>query len=179
MNFSMQFLLSPSFLLHACIISLLYDLKLVVYASVVCGPYYLPQSDLGFSPQYPKVLLPGGFKRRPRAENMNKIKAYACTGYEPAALSPEYNNIMIHSTDRNQVTINNNSNQETLPLFPLHPTGILQGRETTMRSQNSSSADNSITTPSISSETTTAIEEGSGDKPFFNFFSGHDPFESD
>ncbi|KAF2300406.1 hypothetical protein GH714_012966 [Hevea brasiliensis] len=115
---------------------------------VVCGSYYLPQSDLGFYPQYPKVLLPSGFKRRPWSEKIDKARAYAFTDRKQqganAINSKCYGNY-----------------QETLPLFPLHPTGILQGRAESVCSLGSNiSAEDSIattTTPSSSSENTIGI----------------------
>ncbi|XP_044467835.1 WUSCHEL-related homeobox 2 [Mangifera indica] len=124
----------------------------------VCGPYYLPRSEIGFYPQCPKVLLPGGFTGKVKLdEQMENTRGSL---HDPAE---QYNyNVMMQMSNIDEVSIDNN--QETLPLFPLHPTGILQGRRT-------------ITTPSIastssSSETNTAIEEGSCDQPFFDFFSG-------
>ncbi|EEF31009.1 WUSCHEL-related homeobox 2 [Ricinus communis] len=147
--------------------------------NVVCGSYYLPQSDLGFCPQYPRLLLPAGnFKRRPRTEKIIE-KARSC------AVPQEYNNIMIQTNDRNinQGRIHSKSyisNQETLPLFPLHPTGILQGRETSITvcslgSTNNSAEDsiNATSTPSSysSDETNTGVKDCCNDKPFFDFFS--------
>ncbi|KAL6341657.1 hypothetical protein AAG906_032778 [Vitis piasezkii] len=130
--------------------------------NVVCGPYYVPQSDLGFYPQYPKVLLPGGIRRRPRTERAEKTKTHGGggAGYE----------MMMQAGDNNEGLINSSSidcNQETLALFPLHPTGDLQ-----RFSHAETSAENS-TTLSTSSETasTPGIEDGSCDQPFFDFFS--------
>ncbi|OAY51798.1 WUSCHEL-related homeobox 2 [Manihot esculenta] len=136
---------------------------------VVCGSYYIPQSDVGFYPQYSTVLLPAGsFKRKPRSEKADKARAYV-------------------STDRKQQeAMNGNCNetyQETLPLFPLHPTGILQGREESFCSHGSIiSAEDSIAIAapsSFSENNTVGIELCSSDKPFFDFFSGQDALESD
>ncbi|XP_050222701.1 WUSCHEL-related homeobox 2 [Mercurialis annua] len=120
--------------------------------NVVCGSYYIPQSNLGFYPQYPKVILPSSCKRRQRS-----------------SCGQEYNNVMIQA----KAKANDQKNiitQETLPLFPLNPTGFLQGRENT-----TSSSDNAISsaTPSScsSDETTTGIFENVA-KPYFDFFSG-------
>lgn len=132
---------------------------------VVCGPYYVPQSDLGFYPQYPKVLLPGGIRRRPRTERVEKTKTHGGggggggAGYEMMMQAGDNNEGLIHSSSID-------CNQETLALFPLHPTGDLQ------RSHAETSAENS-TTLSTSSETATTpgIEDGSCDQPFFDFFS--------
>ncbi|GFS37355.1 WUSCHEL related homeobox 4 [Actinidia rufa] len=120
---------------------------------VVCGPYYLPQSsEYRFYPQYPnKVLLQGGVKRIPRPNRIETTRPCSGAGYASA-----HNNITTKY-----------SKQETLSLFPLEPTGILQAK-TTMTSPSIS------TNPSSSSETTTAIDElGSSDQPFFDFFSGN------
>jgi hypothetical protein len=121
--------------------------------SVICSPYYLPQSDIGFYPHYhnPKVLLPGGIRRRPRTEKLGKSRSF---------------------DDETPVHMAGNS-QETLPLFPLHPTGNLQG-ETGKPSIGSSSAMNSTNTPGFSDQ----VEEGSADQLFFDFFSREGSCES-
>lgn len=70
---------------------------------------------------------------------------------------------------------NNISNQETLALFPLHPTGVSERRA-------NNSAVNYNTTPSSSCETTAEIDqEGSGTEQqyFFDFFSCQGSSESD
>ncbi|KAA8549250.1 hypothetical protein F0562_000934 [Nyssa sinensis] len=145
--------------------------------TVVCSPYYLPQNDLGFYPHYPKVLLPGGIKRRPSPDKMEKTNTCVGAGYEPSHL--RYNVMMHTAGDKNEAAMNNNCNtsQATLPLFPLQPTGILQARTTNNSSLVSTSAENS-TTPSSSSDTT-GIEQRSGDQPYFEFFSGNGSYESD
>lgn len=77
----------------------------------------------------------------------------------------------------NTVMFNSSSNQETLALFPLHPTGILQGKE----GQNpcglfAETTSTSSTKPSYSS----GVEEGPGpasdQKHFYNFFSEEQGF---
>ncbi|XP_031287505.1 WUSCHEL-related homeobox 2-like [Pistacia vera] len=127
----------------------------------VCGPYYLPRSEIGFYPQCPKVLLPvpGGAKRRPKVEEQKEnTRVLGGSLYDPE----QYDYcVMMQMKNINEGGIDNN--QETLPLFPLHPTGILQGRTSTTPSIGSTSS---------SSETNTAIEDGSCDQPFFDFFSG-------
>lgn len=126
--------------------------------SVICSPYYLLQSDIGFYPQYPhpKVLLPGGMiRRRPRTEKLEKSRsAFGDGGYNTA--HQEYDTSM--HTAGSSTTINS---QETLPLFPLHPTGILQG-ESGKSSIGSSEVD----------------QECSGDQLFFDFFPGEGSCES-
>lgn len=88
---------------------------------------------------------------------MEKTTSYVGAGYDPER--PEYN-VMMHTSNINNPDI---SNQETLPLFPLHPTGILQAKTTAMLPANS--LENSITP---------CIVKGSADQPFFDFFSGQE-----
>jgi len=108
--------------------------------------------------QYQNMLLPGNFKRRSRSETIS----YAFKGYDQEAVLREYHNhITKNKFERNPVTIGkSSSDQETLPLFPLHPTGILEGAAT-IYSHGSTSAENSINTP-ISSE----INHGIGELAF-------------
>ncbi|XP_057473017.1 WUSCHEL-related homeobox 2-like [Actinidia eriantha] len=126
--------------------------------NVVCSPYYIPQSEYGFYPQYPsKVVLQGGVKRRPRPDRIETHRPSSGAGYESARSVPM------------NTTAPKYSKQETLSLFPLEPTGILQAKTTTKRSSPSIS-----TTHSSSSETPTAMDElGSSDYPLFDFFSGN------
>ncbi|KAF2321908.1 hypothetical protein GH714_004389 [Hevea brasiliensis] len=121
-----------------------------------------PNERFRVFPQCPKVLLPSGFKRRPRSEKIDKAKACTFTNWKQGSINGKcFSN-----------------NQETLPLFPLHPTGILQEKDETVCSLGSSITyvdDNSIanSTP-ISSETTTGVEDGSSDK-LLDFFTGQGP----
>ncbi|KAK3033947.1 hypothetical protein RJ639_034111 [Escallonia herrerae] len=113
--------------------------------NVVCGPYYIP----------PKLLVPsgGGIKRTPYkaenfiAENTNHIGNATTTisGYHsayPAGIFKAMNN------NEQQLMLNcasptaRNSTQETLALFPQHPTGILQGRTATSSTGSLSSFEN-------------------------------------
>lgn len=96
-------------------------------------------------------MLPGGIRRRPRTEKQEKSRAFD-------------DDAPVHMAGKSQ---------ETLPLFPLHPTGNLQG-ETGKSSIGSSSAMNSTNTRSFSDQ----VEEGSGDQLFFDFFSGEGSCES-
>jgi len=100
------------------------------------------QSENGFYPQHPKVLVPVGFRRRP-----SEI-------FVPTDMS----NVVVQQriSDCNL----SYSNQETLDLFPLHPTGILEGK--TMSSQ-----------ASVSAHSSTDINEDDPsplNQPFFDFF---------
>ncbi|KAJ7947669.1 WUSCHEL-related homeobox like [Quillaja saponaria] len=131
--------------------------------NVLCAPYYIPQSDPPH--QHPQMLLPGGIRRSlTRTEKVvDNIPRSNCNG---EVLRNDYSNICSTHHD----------SQDTLPLFPLHPTGVLQSR-TFMKqpycAMNSISADPDSTTISLpgSSE---IDEEGHylGNKPFFDFFSG-------
>ncbi|CAK7331582.1 unnamed protein product [Dovyalis caffra] len=143
-------------------------------ANVVCSPYYLPRNEMmGFCQQHPKMLLPSNFKMRPRSET----RTYAFKEYEPAVSQEYHNHMTMTKGERNLVTINNKSScsdQETLPLFPLHPTRVLEGAAS-IGSLGSTSDENSINIPSSADQTTTCIEHQSGDcRPFFDFFSGKD-----
>ncbi|PPD70040.1 hypothetical protein GOBAR_DD33081 [Gossypium barbadense] len=129
---------------------------------LTCGPHFLPQVELGIYPQTqcPKVLFPGGDERRERPAKMGK------------PLQRDYNTMLPHA--ENFEGLLNISNHETLELFPLHPTGLLETKETLMSPPGSTnSAGISIITPSISCETTAGIDEegsGTGEQQFFDFF---------
>ncbi|XP_052177686.1 WUSCHEL-related homeobox 2-like [Diospyros lotus] len=134
--------------------------------TVVRSPlYHLPQNELGFFQQHQnqKILLHGGTERRPAAPEtvLEKMISYR---------------MMSSMSDRHGVFDDNyNSKHETLPLFPLEPTGILQVKTTAEPADPlaSTSAENS-TAPSSSSETSGIEDEGSGyGRPFFDFFYGN------
>ncbi|MCD9560904.1 homeobox [Datura stramonium] len=98
---------------------------------VVCSPYYTAQSNLGFYQQYPAVptvILPGpagGFKKRATCDAALYINAATTT----------------HCQENNSPNAHYKLfNQETLNLFPLHPTGVLQ--------EKTSSSSSSTTTTS-------------------------------
>ncbi|KAJ4834446.1 hypothetical protein Tsubulata_007895 [Turnera subulata] len=153
---------------------------------VACSPHYhhqQPQSDLGLYPEYHMMMLPS-VKRRARAQKLEGTRASYAFVRESASAN-ECNNpiLMAPNARRNRKSygdIKGNCNyKETLPLFPLLPTGMSGQISTTRNSFGSSSTENSISTPSSSSDTANGIEEGfgSGGKPFFDFLSaGHDPF---
>lgn len=125
---------------------------------VVCNPYYIAQRDqLGFSPSYPNLPVPGGIKKRPRPQKVRPV-------HEPAGAE---SSVMHHRGD-NSGQLNQ---QETLPLFPLLPTGILQERSSitsnsSLSSSLTTSAENSTstTTPSSSCDTNEQVHT------FFDFF---------
>ncbi|KAB1201492.1 WUSCHEL-related homeobox 2 [Morella rubra] len=132
-----------------------------------CGPYYLPQYH------HPKVFLPGGIRRRPTTtENLEKPRAYDDDGARYSTVNQGYDHDMNMHIGNCSGTVITNS-QETLSLFPLHPTGILQGKEG-KASIGSSAENSSISSPACFSE----MEEGSGDQ-LFDFFSREGSYESD
>ncbi|XP_038717500.1 WUSCHEL-related homeobox 2-like [Tripterygium wilfordii] len=134
--------------------------------NVTCGPYYLPQSEnLGFYPPYPKVLIPGGFKRRSRVEKTEKNNStYVGQGYE------YYNTTMQKRRSLYEEAINVDSEQETLPLFPLNPTD--QGTTKMSSLAGSASAESSTTSSD------NINEEGFSDQPYYDFFSRQGYFDS-
>ncbi|KAJ8636837.1 hypothetical protein MRB53_011104 [Persea americana] len=116
--------------------------------TIVCGAYCIPHPPVGFYPQYPEVLLPGAMRRPIEEKVARKTKENLCEGYEaahPVNDSMDAEGTMTH---------------ETLQLFPLHPTGILESR----------SEDPS---PSTSTQTCN-IKEGSVEETFINFWSNHE-----
>ncbi|KZV41282.1 WUSCHEL-related homeobox 2-like [Dorcoceras hygrometricum] len=137
------------------------------YHNVVCGPCYnipQPQFEAGFLPQRPKV---SGSKSRLTSQPFHH--------HYPRSRNEDY--LYPISTPKNLRA----NNQETLDLFPIHPTGILQ-------SKNGNGIDNGTasSTPSTSSENDqcSTVEEENGnrhgyhhdqdlDHPFFDFFCGN------
>ncbi|XP_069155000.1 WUSCHEL-related homeobox 2 isoform X1 [Solanum lycopersicum] len=133
---------------------------------VVCSPYYTAQNNLGFYQQYPAVPSmiipgPGGFKRR---ATCNQETLNLC----------EQNN----SPNANKEFIT----QETLNLFPLHPTGVLQEKTTIADSSSSSSTcvprdhlSSNTTSNSVEVNCFTDLGIGASDRPqpVFNFLCGN------
>ncbi|OMO67732.1 hypothetical protein CCACVL1_20350 [Corchorus capsularis] len=142
--------------------------------NVVCRPYFLAQSDhhhLGLYSHCPKVIIPGGIKRRGRPEKMEMARVYETTS------APSYDHMfhqdynMMIPADRIENYGVRVKNDETLALFPLHPTGIIEGRATNNISSNTfsgNSASSCETTAGIDQEAASATEQ-----PFFDFFSSH------
>ncbi|KAK6926958.1 Homeobox domain [Dillenia turbinata] len=139
--------------------------------SVVYGPYYIPQSGVAFYPQYNQVLLPananGTNKRRSTTTTIDKLAEKTNQTCGSAIHPTNYDAIMMmndhYSASMSKDYSDHHQGQETLALFPLHPTGLSQANKTT-----------SSSTPSASSDTV-GLEEcsGDGDQPFFDFLSGH------
>ncbi|CAI9772997.1 unnamed protein product [Fraxinus pennsylvanica] len=137
--------------------------------SVVCSPCYIqppPQADIGLYQHYSKLPLHGGFKRRLIPENDDRNKHIAC---------PEYNRI-VHPRIINQelefMSCEEDSTQQTLDLFPIHPTGVLQAK-----TGISTNEENSSPRTSSSSEKDRILGNQGGNcgQNFFDFFRGNGP----
>lgn len=91
--------------------------------NVVCGSYFIPQGDLDFyHPQYPNVMIPGSgcFKRKVAASTEHKAEKIRSHG-------------VTHGASIHGGNIDRGSHDETLALFPLHPTGrTATGNSSTM-----------------------------------------------
>ncbi|XP_042027276.1 WUSCHEL-related homeobox 2-like [Salvia splendens] len=113
------------------------------YQNVICSPCYLPTSknDAMYYQQHPKVQLPtasGGFKRSRTSTDSQSMEHISCSSHD----------------------------QETLDLFPIHPSGILQSR-------SHDNDQNEFKNPSFSADNSPKLSTSSDDQPFFNFFSGN------
>ncbi|KAF6163581.1 hypothetical protein GIB67_022146 [Kingdonia uniflora] len=119
------------------------------YNNVVYSPFYIaPQRNIGcYPPQYPNVALPIGVRKR--TNKLEKTK-------ESDFITP------MQISDDSKV---DSMNTETLALFPLHPTGILEEKSGICVAASSSSAENSCEI-GINEE----LCNNGGNKPLFNFF---------
>ncbi|XP_028775779.1 WUSCHEL-related homeobox 2-like [Neltuma alba] len=110
--------------------------------NVLCTPYYLPHSEMGFVAQHPKVLLPGsGIRRMPR-------------------------NCEVYQQMQDTVMLDDGHlrNKETLALFPLQPTGFLENKASFSVDANPASV--------FPGHHHNDEEEGPpGNQPFFEFLS--------
>lgn len=90
-----------------------------LWISVICRPYYVPHSEMGFVGQHPKVLLPGtGIRRMPRN---NCFEVYQQMQDTSVVMSDDH-----HQQHHGHFMMRNN--KETLQLFPLQPTGFLDDK---------------------------------------------------
>ncbi|XP_058227014.1 WUSCHEL-related homeobox 2 [Rhododendron vialii] len=123
---------------------------------VVCSPYYPAESELGFYSQYPKMIQPGLIKKRPKPDTvLEKIQT---------------SQVLINDDDSNCCK------QETLSLFPLEPTGVLQTRSFSSSSSSSLASTSAV----ISTAAPSSSSAINGDhQPYFDFFSGSGCCESD
>ncbi|KAG4974031.1 hypothetical protein JHK87_030852 [Glycine soja] len=137
--------------------------------SAMCAPYYIPQGqgEIGFYPPHQKVFVPVGFRRSPSEKVV------------PTGMISSNGPLVYDGMHQMQQRISDCSNshfshQETLDLFPLHPTGILEGKTTTTTGQVSSLA--SVVSADSSTDTPSADDINEDDhasplnQPFFDFF---------
>ncbi|KAK4376020.1 hypothetical protein RND71_006697 [Anisodus tanguticus] len=120
---------------------------------------------------FPPPCPNGGFKRRAACD------AAAVYINAPTTHSQEISNMVYVSSNANK-----QFNQETLNLFPLHPTGILQEKTTTSSSSSTSAHhdQSSVTScPSNSVEAANCFTDlgigGADHRPVFNFLCGKGP----
>lgn len=121
--------------------------------AVVCSPCYVPQqkndSKLMYQ-HYPKVPLPtaGGSVKRSRLtpESTDQSQRYNTKAMEN-----------LHSKSSHH--------KETLDLFPIHPTGILQSR-------NGIDDERETKNPNSSSDENLGNDDDDG-HPYFDFFCGN------
>lgn len=125
---------------------------------VLSDVYWLQQNGINYCySQQPNVLVAGGIS--PRAVSLG-VPAGIC--YGPQIYEQSQHGICDYNFS--------NSNQETLTLFPLHPTGILEAGKTTdqLHSLDSISIDSSFDIPSGSRH----VDDGGRpeNKPLIDFF---------
>ncbi|XP_076928359.1 uncharacterized protein LOC143617829 [Bidens hawaiensis] len=120
--------------------------------NVLYGQCYIPQRDIGFYTQYPKMLVPNATTTKRRSLRTTKTKLPAGSGTVTSG-----NNL----TKTKMVNSKNYSHQETLDLFPLHPTGILQKKEA-----NASNVNINVSNICMSGSSDRSQEQN-----FFDFFS--------
>ncbi|XP_045821852.1 WUSCHEL-related homeobox 2 [Trifolium pratense] len=132
-----------------------------IYPNAICTQYYVPQpqsQEFNYYPQNPKVLLPPAVSyRRNQAEKImsNGMSNSIC------------NNPLVYNENNMQKRI---SDYETLDLFPLHPTGILEGK-TTNNNVSSIVSVSADTHHSGSSHHVINQDDGCHEnQPFFDFF---------
>ncbi|KAL0314987.1 UNVERIFIED_CONTAM: hypothetical protein Scaly_2899900, partial [Sesamum calycinum] len=139
-------------------------------------PCYIPggKNDLGFYQQYPKVPLPAAGASTKRS----KLIPESNTSIDKN--NQRYNKPMRHlrnKNDHDQFISSSSHHQETLELFPIHPTGILQSR-TGNESENNMISTSAHNTPTSSSEdniygSTDHDHDHDHGHPFFDFFCGN------
>ena len=115
----------------------------LLHFAVICSPCYIPtpKSDAMYYQQHPKVqpsTASGGFKRSRTSTDSQSMEHVSCSSHD----------------------------QETLDLFPIHPTGILQSR-------SHDNDENEFKNHSFSADNSPKLSTSSDDQPFFNFFSGN------
>ncbi|KAL6967489.1 Wuschel-related homeobox [Sarracenia purpurea var. burkii] len=128
--------------------------------NVVCSKSYRLQKELGF---YSDMI-----NRIPRPDRVEKMEAFGGVRHESAPFGSNITMTRLSGHDglSGEIDDNRNCKQETLSLFPVEPTGILQAR-----TMSSSLADKDSTAAPSFSETA-GNEERSGDLLFFRLFCG-------
>ncbi|XP_076892329.1 uncharacterized protein LOC143544036 [Bidens hawaiensis] len=121
------------------------------HSNVLYGQCYIPQRDIGFYTQYPKMLVPSATTTKRRSPRTAKTKLPAVSGTVASG------NNLIKSK---MVNSKNYSHQETLDLFPLHPTGILQQKDATVSNVN----------VNVSNVCMSGSSDRSQEQNFFDFF---------
>lgn len=132
--------------------------------SVLYDTCYMPPSNLGFYTQHPQVASPSISKRRPPRATKSKSPddgGFMLKHRPESFVSVSGGNINTMNIEQNEIVHRrNHSYQETLDLFPLHPTGILQERMET-----------SGTATCLASTACTSSSSGSAvDRLYFDFF---------
>ncbi|KAG1337889.1 WUSCHEL-related homeobox 5-like [Cocos nucifera] len=136
--------------------------------NAVRSPYYFQVPQIGgvgfYRPRFPNMFLPGALHVNPRPEyqvRQEKIPEAYSNAPHPAYHYDHHATGMGHST-AGLATMNGPISHETLQLFPLHPTGILEER-----------SGNTLTSATAESESLDDIledEVGGENQPPFNFF---------
>ncbi|CAL0321899.1 unnamed protein product [Lupinus luteus] len=128
--------------------------------NVICPPYCLPQNEVTYYSQHPNLIGPGCIS--PRTEK-----------FVPMAVSRFSNDQQIYEQLQFQQrnlgyynVSNNNTHEETLTLFPLHPTGILDSKSKERVSFLPSTSAERYTDTHASVMGQNALP---GNKPFFDF----------
>ncbi|KAJ9550073.1 hypothetical protein OSB04_022616 [Centaurea solstitialis] len=140
-------------------------LSLPPSSNVLFDPCYMSQNNLGFYGPYPQVVSPSTSRRRlPRSANPRSPNSGGILPIhqpESVVTAAGGHKLMVEEHSR---IVNGRSygGKETLDLFPLHPTGILQERENT-----------SISNASCTIATTACTLSSTGgvvDRHYFDFF---------
>ncbi|KAK9057617.1 hypothetical protein SSX86_022453 [Deinandra increscens subsp. villosa] len=124
------------------------------HPNVLYGQCYMPQSDIGFYTHYPRMLPPSATTTKRRSPKTTKIRSSAGAGNLAGGNNPVKSK-MVNGKN------NYSHHQETLDLFPLHPTGILRQKEATENDVN----------VFASSACTSGPSDRSQDQLVFDFFS--------
>ncbi|CAI9297919.1 unnamed protein product [Lactuca saligna] len=132
--------------------------------NVLYDTCYMPPSNLGFYTQHPQVASPSISKKRPPRATKSKSPGnggFMLKHRPESFVSVSGGNINTMNIEQNEINhCKNHSYQETLDLFPLHPTGILQERMET-----------SATATCLASTACTSSSSGSAvDRLYFDFF---------